>query len=243
MVTETVKVRLRGAEGDSSIEGSPGQRLTKIRSKLHSKCNVLLSGLRAQCSFVKFDIPVGGKFPMAQYQEIVERLNDILSFLSLVSLASTTFTNLANIEDETAQYEWVRKLRRVVNEANLTSHTVTTLLSLLSASVSRGQALPPYLRTPEPYTMSKKLERLDNDILSVRHIAQPGYASYAVIQIGNQCMIEDLKELLAGVKELVGELDFSFHIVSTSDLPSKDSEETLTYTPTRPGDDDRHKRD
>lgn len=65
-----------------------------------------------------------------------------------------------------------------MNEANLTSQTVTSLLSLLSSSVTNGNALPPYLRTPEPYALAERLENIDRDILSVKHIAEPGYASF-----------------------------------------------------------------
>jgi hypothetical protein len=34
---------------------------------------------------------------------------------------------------------------------------------------------------------------------------------------------------LVGVRGLVGEMDFSYHVVSTSDSSAHDSEETVTY--------------
>jgi hypothetical protein len=102
-----------------------------------------------------------------------------------------------------------------MTSANITTHQVTSLLSLLSASIRNGQSLPPYLRPPRPYGLSSKLEEMDADILSVRHIAEPGYAAFAVIQIASRCIIADLEKLLKTVRELVGELDFSFHVVST----------------------------
>ena len=80
--------------------------------------------------------------------------------------------------------------------------------------------------------LGDRLEKLDSDILSVRHIAEPGYASFAVIQIGTKCLVDDLKDLLHGVRELVGELDFSFHIISTSDSSRSGSQEMLMYTKT-----------
>ena len=48
---------------------------------------------------------------------------------------------------------------------------------------------------------------MDRDFLSIRHIAEPGYSSFEVIQIGTRCIIDDLGKILACVKELVGELD------------------------------------
>ena len=157
-------------------------------------------------------------------------MQSTLDFMALVSLASASFENL---KDQGHGSEWLAHFRKLIGEANVTSEAVTTLLSLLSASITNGSPLPPYLRIPEPYLLAQKLDDLDQDILSVRHIAEPGYSSFAVIQIGTRCMIDDLKKILVGVKELVGELDFSYHIVSTNDPSRNASDETLTFTSTR----------
>jgi hypothetical protein len=63
---------------------------------------------------------------------------------------------------------------------------------------------------------------MDHDVLSLRHIAEPGYAAFAVMAISTRCIHMDLEKLVRRVRGLVGELDFSFHVVST-----KGSEETL----------------
>lgn len=109
-------------------------------------------------------------------------------------------------------------------DADLTSHEITTLLSLLSASIKGGTPLPPYLQPPQPYGLSTKMESMDPDILSVRHINEPGYAAFAVLQVSSRCIVADLTRLLKEVKGLVGELDFSFHVISTKKI---DSNETL----------------
>lgn len=215
---ETVNIRLRGAEGDRKSKDSPGAKLEKARLAVFTKCNVLLTGLRAQSAFVKFDIPIGGKFPRETYQQIVAQMQSALNFMALISIASATFTELQDAADESEHAsQWLANLRRIVKAADLTSQQVTTLLSLLSASVTNGSPLPPYLKVPEPYALSERLDQLDRDILSVRHIAEPGYASFAVVQIGTRLMIADLKRIVRSVKELVGELDFSYHVVSTAD--------------------------
>ena len=213
---------------------SPGRQLQKVRHKIFSKCHVLLSGLRAQSGFIKYDIPVGGKFPTECYNQILRDLANVMNFMSLISIASMPFSELNDKDDWGDGSEWLRNFRKIIGEAKLTSQSVTTLLSLLSASVTDGNPLPPYLRVPEPYMLTERLESLDKDILSIRHIAEPGYASFAVIQIGTKSLIDDLKKLLEGVRELVGELDFSFHTVSTADPSKNVSDETLTYTNSRP---------
>lgn len=228
---ETVRIRLRGGEGDLASKDSPGYKLDKARQKVFSKCSMLLSGLRAQAGFVKFDIPIGGKFPREQYQKIIGLMQSTLDFMALVSIASQAFPDLDHKTDNREHgSEWLANFRKLIGEANVTSESVTTLLSLLSASVTSGSPLPPYLRVPEPYLLAQKLDEMDQDILSVRHIAEPGYSSFAVMQIATRCMIDDLRKILQGVKELVGELDFSYHVVSTNDPSRHESEETLTYT-------------
>ena len=222
------------------MKESPGRKLEKVRQQIFARCHFVLAGLRTQSGFVKFDIPVGGRVPLATYIEIVRQLQNVLNFMSLVSVASTTFSELQDGSDKGEGSEWLRNFRKIIGEAKLTSQAVTTLLSLMSSSVRSANPLPPYVRIPEPYQLSERLDKMDSDILSVRHIAEPGYASFAVIQIGTKCLVDDLKTLLAAVKELVGELDFSIGILDQSrDI----SEETLTYTNTRTADLTRNKQD
>ncbi|KAI7499856.1 hypothetical protein KC367_g4116 [Hortaea werneckii] len=223
VVHESVRTRLRGGESDTTLKDSPGYKLDKARQKVYSKCSTVLTGLRTQSSFVKFDIPIGGKFPRERYQAIITQMQSALDFMVLISLASSAFNDLQQLDDRDHGSEWLANFRRLVNDAHVTSEAITTLLALMSASVSNGSALPPYLRVPEPYQLTRRLDEMDGDILSVRHIAEPGYSSFAVIQIGTKCMLADLRKILAGVKELVGELDFSYHVVSTADSAREDS--------------------
>ncbi|WPH01933.1 Hypothetical protein R9X50_00478700 [Acrodontium crateriforme] len=230
---ETLKLRLRDSEGDTSLKSSPGYQLEKSRNKIFAKANVVLAGLRAQSGFIRYDIPIGGRFPQKRYAELIDLLQSTLNFMALISLASGSFTD-KNFQEQQNQSKWLSNFRKLVKDANITSQAITTLLSLLSACVANGQPLPPYLRVPEPYLLSTRLEELDKDILSVRHIAEPGYSSFAVVQIATRCIVDDLKEALEKIKELVGELDFSYHIVSTADSSTNELEETLTYTKSRP---------
>lgn len=229
IVYETVQVRLAGAEGDTSSKNSPGRKLEKNRQKIFAQCHALLSGLRSQSGFIKYDIPIGGRFPSELYSQIVADLQSVLNYTSLISVASSTFTELQSENDATSNSEWLRNFRRVMQEAKLTSQTVTTLLALLSGAVTSGNPLPPYVRLPEPYLLTERLDAIDTDILSVRHIAEPGYASFAVIQIGTRCLVDDLKKLLRGVKQLVGELDFSYHVISNGDQSRVASREALLH--------------
>lgn len=229
IVHETVQVRLAGLEGDMELKNSPGRRLEKMRQKVFSNCQTILAGLRNQATFVKYDIPIGGKFPLDLYNNIIADLQNVLNYISLISVASTGFTELHSHVEDASGHEWLQNFQKVIGDAKLTSQSVTTLLSLLSSSVISGNPLPPYIRLPEPYLLSERLDQIDTDILSVRHIAEPGYASFAVIQIGTRSLVDDLEKLLQSVKELVGVLDFKYHVVRTTEPSRANSQDALAF--------------
>jgi hypothetical protein len=128
--------------------------------------------------------------------------------MSLISFASQGY----GFENDTTS-QWPQDFRRLMGTINPTSHATTMVLSLLSASIREAQPLPPYLPLPQPYGLSARLEELDRDILSLRHMNEPGYAAFAVLQLSSRCIFLDMENLVNMVKELVGELDFSFHVV------------------------------
>lgn len=275
---EQVMARIRGDAGDEENDKeSPGYALNKARNKVFAKQMLTLQGLKLHTAFVKWEFPLGGKFPRKEYEELIGYVTkyvliipcpedtpakpsySIVNYTALIGYASATFThpslnpstsdtpypshlspttspnNTNNQPRSTtnpllsptlslhASPQWFADFRRITANTNITSHEITSLLSLLSSSITSGQPLPPYLKPPEGYQLSKKLEAVDHDILSLRHIAEPGYAAFAVMAISTRCIHMDLERLLRCVKALVGELDFSFHVVSTRE----GSEETL----------------
>lgn len=148
----------------------------------------------------------------------------ITQYTALLDLASRSFAHpsLNPAPESKSDLAWTTDFRRLVTSTRPTSHTTTSLLTQLSSSVTNAVPLPPYLSPPTPYAMSSRLEALDRDILSLRHIGEPGYAAFAVIQISTRCVSMDVERLLRRVRGLVGELDFSFHVDG-----ERGSEETL----------------
>ena len=116
-----------------------------------------------------------------------------MSYLSLLGYASETISKLGVDEPESA---WIHDFKTLVANARVTTHQITTVLCLLSASITNRQPLPPYLKTPRPYSFSKRLEELDKDILSLRHMAEPGFAAFAVLQVSTRCIVGDVDRLL-----------------------------------------------
>ncbi|PSK53121.1 hypothetical protein B9Z65_3321 [Elsinoe australis] len=220
VVDSTVRVRISGdLQSLSSSPDAPLSQLDKARQKVFSKSLLLLQALRTHNDFIKFDIPLGGRFPAATYRKTIARVQTIFNFTSLLSYASQTFAEMyhSDAEEEHSESKWLQDFRRLSLSAQSTSREITTLLALLSASVTSGQPLPPYIKPPEPYALSSKLDEMDRDILSIRHLVEPGYAAFACMQIATRCIGDDLTALLRDVRELVGEMDFSFTVVGVND--------------------------
>ncbi|KAF7155491.1 hypothetical protein CNMCM6106_004637 [Aspergillus hiratsukae] len=215
IIHETLSARLRGDEGDLALKTSAGRRLQKARGKVFSKQMLMLNGLRTYSEFLKWEVPIGGRFPKKRYQAIISSIENIVNYLSLLGYASDTLLQI-NDDPHASNSDWLHDFKRLVSSARVTTHEVTSVLCLLSASITNRQPLPPYLKTPRPYSFTRRLEALDKDILSIKHIAEPGFATFSVLQISTRCIVGDVERLMRNVKALVGELDFSFHAVSTA---------------------------
>ncbi|KAJ6121608.1 hypothetical protein N7512_004073 [Penicillium capsulatum] len=234
IIHETISARMRGDEGDMTLKSSAGRKLEKARHKVFSKQMLMLNGLRTYSEFLQWEVPIGGKFPTEKYDSIIHR-----------ELPEPTRLRVRYIDASE------RRRRRIKFhlDAQLPSRgrqcQVTSLLCLLSASITNRQPLPPYLKTPRPYSFSRRLEALDKNILSIKHIAEPGFAAFAVLQISTRCIVGDVERLMKHVKSLVGELDFSFHAVSTTDVRIAESRMTsrapsrVSVNELHPGDHDK----
>ena len=167
---------------------------------------------------------MGGNFPRATYEAIILHSQNIMRYLALISFATNnlehTNTALNNPHPESLNLrtKWVQDFTQLTDKITPTSHRYTSTLALLSASVRAGTALPPYIELPDPYNLTKRLEELDSDILSVKHVEEPWYSAYAVMQVASNLILDDLKKLVERVKDLVGEQNFEF-----GELGSKDT--------------------
>ncbi|MCJ1389451.1 hypothetical protein MMC18_002308 [Xylographa bjoerkii] len=213
-VHTTIRMRVEGAGGNLEDKMSPCRRLEKARNQILNKELALFAQLRQHSDATSFEPTLGGKFPKGRYDTIINEVQNILNYMSLISYATR---NYGQGVDTLGERKWVKDFARVLSSIHVTSQEVTSLLSLLSASVTNSSPLPPYLKVPSAYEISVKMKEVDADILSINHIAEPGYAAFAVTQVASSLINDDLNKLLANVKELVGETDFSFHIVSSAE--------------------------
>lgn len=228
IVHETVQSRVRGTEGSPDDKKSPGKRLEKVRLEVFAKEMLLMQTMRANLGFQSWQLEIGGKFPKEIYNKLINEAESILGWIALIAYASKSFAISA---DDGSQDEWHLDFLKLLSGVETTSEQVSSRLAILSNSVSNGTPLPPYLQPVQAYNLDDKLQMINKDILSINHIAQPGYAAFAVMQIASRSLIYDLNKLTEDVKSLVGELDFSFHFeknagstnTSADDLSNKQS--------------------
>ncbi|QIW98053.1 hypothetical protein AMS68_003571 [Peltaster fructicola] len=221
-VHATITSRLKGTYGDIGLKGSHAYNLEKARTKIFVKQVALLSQLQMNSAFSKFQLRIGGRFPSETYAGMLDCVRRIFVATSLIAHASETISSRG--PDDSEQSQWSQDFRKVVLAVSQNTNRVTSTLSLLSASLLNAQPLPPFMELPKQFEFVERLESVDAGILSIRHIAEPEYSAFVVIQLAAESLHWNLKQLKEHVKNLVGEMDFSFHALHSSE---NDSDETL----------------
>ena len=136
----------------------------------------------------------------------------LLNYMSVIAYSTSVYAKRLQGSSESGN-QWLRAMSKLTASATSTSQEITCILALISSSLCNEVPLPPYLRAPQSYHLNALLAELDPDILGVEHFLEPGYAAFAVTQITSKLISYDLEKILAIIKKLVGEVDFSFRIV------------------------------
>lgn len=140
---------------------------------------------------------------------LVLTLISIMNLITMISYVTESFRDLpSNSEKDPLSASWLKDFKELVASMQLSSQNVTTILSIISAAISGEKPLPPYLKAPDIVHLTTLLKRENSDILSIRHVCEPGYAAFAVMQVATTLLWDDLEGLLRETKKLVGEVAF-----------------------------------
>ncbi|KAK7894782.1 hypothetical protein LTR67_005521 [Exophiala xenobiotica] len=224
---KAVFLRLKGREGNVQDKNSPIRKVEKARVKLFAKELILIQAMKNHLHFIKWEPTFGGRFPKETYERLLNHTQNILRFTGMIAYVTKTFQELQVPENTRHEQSrpgeagadedeignngtWLEDFKHLVASLEPTSHNVTSLLAILSGAIGSGKPLPPYLRAPErnEYHIGEMLTTLDAGILSTRHVCEPGYSAFAVLQVSTTMLAEDLADLLVDAKKLVGEADF-----------------------------------
>jgi hypothetical protein len=90
---------------------------------------------------------------------------------------------------------------------------------MISAAISTGKPLPPFLNLEKVYHLGRLLDEHDVQILSTRNVCEPGYSVFAVMEVATRMLVDDMEGLLRETKILVGEVALgSADVVPYEDL-------------------------
>ncbi|OBT67378.1 hypothetical protein VE03_03053 [Pseudogymnoascus sp. 23342-1-I1] len=212
--TSTVDHRLQDREGDMSLCSSPGRKLEKSRQDLLEKQLSLQNSMRRNLSFMDWGLNFGGEFPKEIYTTIIDEIQNIVNYLALIGFASKTFIAARK---ESPSPVWLTEFAKSRPETSMQAHKTTSLLILLSASIKNGKPLPPYLEVPTDSHLSEQVHGDKADNITFQNLNEPGFRALAVIKLAQSSVADSLIRIVEPVRELVGEVDFSYHIVDSNE--------------------------
>ncbi|GAT25208.1 MFS transporter [Aspergillus luchuensis] len=202
---------------------SASSTLQRTRHKVFKEEMLLLNSLRMHSHFSSFEPPIGGKFPRATYDEIISQIQRMLTSMALMahttqnmdalSTTTTTTNTTDNNNNNNDNNKWISRLASIaLQSSGFKSHKITSLLCHLSASVQNSQPLPPYLETGDTFPLARELQRIDEELLSIRHVEDPAFSAFVCLEVLRSVVSCSLDDLLRNVKSLVGELSFDLHV-------------------------------
>ncbi|KAL3418486.1 hypothetical protein PVAG01_10202 [Phlyctema vagabunda] len=215
VVHSTIKARLLGAEGDVADISSPGRILAHTRKAIFNKIMVLSSAINHNVYLQKYEPGLGGRFPVAMFQDIMSQLTVLLDLISLLSYATQVWAasedpRINEIAHSSKSRAWLNDLSKLIETINPIEKQITSVLWQLSAAVSTGQPLLPGTGHSSPYLLSDRLRTLDPEILHMTHMFELEYSAHAVMEIISSMITYKIKVLVATIESLVGVVDFEF---------------------------------
>ncbi|WEW58194.1 hypothetical protein PRK78_003662 [Emydomyces testavorans] len=228
----SIEVWINQEQGDLNDPQSPARLLEKARNKLFAEEMALLAQIRSHIEFTRYEPPIGGRFPKETYDNISSEIQTILTSMALMAhstrnlerMAAENFQSRRFVSSDrrwstnswngnTASEErWIQHLARAASAPDFHAHIITSALYHLSAAVSNGQSLPPYLAPPHAFPLARKLRAMDENLLDIRNVEDPSFSAFVAVEVLSSMINSNLKTLVSNVKLLVGELNFDIYV-------------------------------
>lgn len=163
---------------------------------------MLLNGLRMHSHFSTFEPAIGGKFPKSVYDSIISEIQRMLTCMALMAHTTHTLDALSSTPGDNSRHDpkednWVSRLASIaLQSATFRSHNTTSLLCHLSASVMNAQPLPPYLSTGHSFPLARQLQRVDGELMNIRHVEDPAFSAFVSLEVLRSVLSFSLRDLL-----------------------------------------------
>jgi hypothetical protein len=157
--------------------------------------------------------------------------------LTIIAYASTSLSQSPKSTRQSGSPTWLHNFNLYHRRTFTSSRELASLFALLSASIKNAQALPPYLHLPDVPTLSNPeppistqagtdatgskeshgintTEFNGSGILGLENVNEDGYRAVVVIEVAQRAIVHSVGQIVELVRELVGELDFGYSVVS-----------------------------
>jgi hypothetical protein len=196
----TIELWLSDELGDLQDTHSPAHKLQVSRHKIFKEEMMLLTALRMHSHFSTFEPPIGSKFPKQVYDNIISEIQRILTSMSLMPHTTQKLDALSvdseHPEPESDSQFMAQLAEIILKSADFNSHRITSLMCHLSAAIMNAQPLPPYLSTPDSFPLARQMQRIDGELLNIRHVEDPAFSAFVSLEVLRSIVSFSLKELL-----------------------------------------------
>lgn len=166
--------------------------LDAAKQQLFAEQMRLMTALRVQSNFSRFDFPLGGKFPVTTYNNIVSEVQTAMMSMSLMA----HLIKEEHHSSASAKGTWLQSLARTIESTNFNSHINTSLLCQLSAAVSNGLALPPHLSPPSTFALARELRRENVELLSIENADDITFSTFVSLEVLSALLSMSLTSLV-----------------------------------------------
>jgi hypothetical protein len=170
VINSTIRCQAEDTGGNINSKASPAYFLLNARRKIFGKVVHLMSSMRSHIEWQRWELNMGGYFPIETYREMTMHCSHIMTYLTLMSYAITHPPRILDREDagdgisgasgskaNAQDMRWRRALAETLPGVEPVHQTVMSTLTLLSGSMFSGRSLPPTLPLPRPYDMMRRL--------------------------------------------------------------------------------------
>ncbi|OAX78615.1 hypothetical protein ACJ72_07076 [Emergomyces africanus] len=192
--------------------------------------------MRSHSEFTLYEPPIGGRFPKYIYDNIASEIQAILASMDIMAYATRDLESMTPRSFSTSSYRykrrsassdggreeeedeqgdgerWIHTLARAADTSDFHSQIATSVLCHLSAAVTNGLSLPPYLSPPHPFPLARRLRRMNASSMDISNMEDPSFAAFVSIEVMSSMVSSSLKNLVSNVRKLVGELNFDVYV-------------------------------
>lgn len=200
----TVELWLNGELGTVQDVKESSNRLASRRRKLFRQEMTLLNALRMHSHFSTFEPAIGGRFPKSIYDAIISETQRIVTSMALMAQTTQNMNSVSgvlSVESENSHKKWASRLAGIaLDSEDFKSHSTTSLLCHLASSLTNAQPLPPLLSAGHPFPLARRMQWIDNELLSIRHIEDPAFSTFVSLEVLRTVVNFSLENLLKYVQ-------------------------------------------